>query len=849
MKSNKSNIRFAAFNPITLSILFSMSFVVNAADVVMVNNSIISSNGVPVVNINQANSNGISHNIYEKLNVGKEGLIFNNSQFGANTKLAGFISGNKNLVNGTAKIIVNEVTSKNKSILNGMMEVAGDQAHLIIANPNGLTCESCGFINAEKVTLTTGKPDLKNNELNGYSVNKGIITTNGLYSESPTALLARSVSVNGNITGPEVKIIAGNNYIDSNNQVTGKVTASGTRNIYGIDVAKLGGMYANKISLVSTETGVGVRNLGTVAAGIGGIEIDANGALLNSNAKIQSTDVVSIKTAGALDNLTGKILSDKSIYIDTSKQLINNSRSGNILSDQNVFINSGALNNTNGKIAATNMVAIDTNNKTLTNYGKGKTVGIEAGVVTVNTGLLNNVNGQINGYYVGATSTSLNNTNGIIDASGSVDIRSAGAVNNHSGLIRAATGHVKIDASKSTITNSATKTADNTSSDSLGIIAGEGGIQIVSGIFNNSTGQTASLGDIDVLNSAYVNNFNGRLNSAKIISVKATAMNNGQAGLSGKSGVNVDLGKGVLDNHIGMVSSEEGEVNLKAYAVNNNGGVILGKDIAVDATHLYNNKALMVAQDKITVNATGVVENTLSKSFGPVYGIYFGMPGQEGGMVGNKGVSITANLLNNNSSRIIAEEGPLNIKVTNAMYNDHSELVAGKGQSNISAITLASNYSTIFADGDLNIDTKYLTLAGSGKVIDNTSKGIISSNGSLNLNVANSFVNYGWITGKDKVSVSTNGTLYNHNTIFSDNEAYVSGKLGVYNYKNIVAGRKLTTHSEGIVYNVGTLFTEGFSSIKAKTLAGGGASAILGGRQGLELDVKSKTYTGKIIGM
>lgn len=848
MENKQIKNGLARFTPIAASILLSMPFIVNAADISMSNGSVASANGVPVININEANANGISHNIYDKLNVGKEGLIFNNSQNAVNTTLAGQIAGNSNLASGTAKVILNEVTSTNKSALNGMMEVAGDKAHLIIANPNGITCSGCGFINAEKVTVTTGKPDMQNGELKGYSVSGGVITTDGLTSDSPTALLARSVTVNGdmNVAGNGITVIAGNNYVDVNNQVTGTVKATGSRNTYGIDVAKLGGMYADKINLVSTESGVGVRNLGVLSAGTGGIQIDTNGALINSNAQIKSSGAINMKTNGALTNVTGKILSDKSISIDTNKNQIDNSRAGNIMSGADVYIGSGAINNTNGKLAATGVLGIDTNNGTLTNSGKGKTVGITAGVVSLKTGTLNNNNGQITGYYVGTQSTSVNNSQGTIDSYGDVDIASTGAVNNNNGLIRSANGHVKIDASKNTVTNSSTKTADTSSGDSLGIIAGAGGIEISSATLNNNSGQIASNGDIKLLNTANVNNASGKILTDKSISIQAASLNNSQAGLSAKTGINVELTSGALDNNIGVLLSD-GDINVTASRINNTGGIVHGQNVSLTTSGDVNNSAaLMVADKKLTINAGGTVDNQNSKSF---YGLYLGMPNQEGGMVGKGGVDITANALKNNNSRIIAQGSPLNLTVAKTIDNDRSMLVAGAGASKIKAGTLNTNYSTIYSAGDLAIDVNSLNMSGSGNMIDNNATGIISADGALALNVFNSFTNYGWINGVDSVNVSTEGILYNRNTINSDNAVSVHGTVGINNYNDIVAGNTLNVTSSGAVNNTGTLYTDGKASIAAKTVSSLGSSTVLGGRQGLNLNVNSITYSGKVFGL
>ena len=82
------------------------------------------------------------------------------SQNAINTQLAGNISGNSNLTNGPAGIILNEVTGSKLSELNGMLEIAGQQASLIIANPNGINAAGVGFINTNRAVLTTGVPTI-----------------------------------------------------------------------------------------------------------------------------------------------------------------------------------------------------------------------------------------------------------------------------------------------------------------------------------------------------------------------------------------------------------------------------------------------------------------------------------------------------------------------------------------------------------------------------------------------------------------------------------------------------------------------------------------------------------------
>ncbi len=61
-----------------------------------------------------------------------------------------------------------------------MIEVAGDKAQVIVANASGITCNNCGFINTDRVTLPTGKPIVAGGEVLGYNVEKGQIINSRL---------------------------------------------------------------------------------------------------------------------------------------------------------------------------------------------------------------------------------------------------------------------------------------------------------------------------------------------------------------------------------------------------------------------------------------------------------------------------------------------------------------------------------------------------------------------------------------------------------------------------------------------------------------------------------------------
>ena len=123
----------------------------------------------------------IRHPLYQAIASVLAGILILNNATGKTqpTQLGGIIVGNPNLKGGAAQKILNEVTGANPSQLRGYTEVAGQSAHVIVANPHGITCNGCGFINTPRATLTTGKPLMDGERLRGYDVDGGEIAIEG----------------------------------------------------------------------------------------------------------------------------------------------------------------------------------------------------------------------------------------------------------------------------------------------------------------------------------------------------------------------------------------------------------------------------------------------------------------------------------------------------------------------------------------------------------------------------------------------------------------------------------------------------------------------------------------------
>ena len=312
-----------------------------------------------IINIVKPDSNGLSHNKFTDFNVAGNGIVFNNHTESAqyNSQLAGALNANANLQGNAAKLILTEVTGTGKTNLNGMLEIAGTKADLVIANPNGIVGKGFGFINVGRATLTTGVPDWgADGKLNGFSVAKGTIDIQnaGLTEDQRTDyrpdkldIMARAIKINDELWANEaINVVAGSNEVKYNTDGSlevQKTTATAEKPQVALDVAALGGMYAGRIMLVGTEKGLGM-NIG------GNLKAQENLSITNDGKIVFTKNAGSNNTADGLSNKDyTSLTSDGTVMVSSTEDIEN---SGVITAQKDMTLTVGGKLTNSGTLEA-----------------------------------------------------------------------------------------------------------------------------------------------------------------------------------------------------------------------------------------------------------------------------------------------------------------------------------------------------------------------------------------------------------------------------------------------------------------------------------------------------------------
>ena len=808
-------------------------------------------NGVPVVNIARPNAAGISHNQFKDYNVGKEGVILNNATGQMNqTQLGGIIQNNPNLRAGQeARGIINEVTGGSRSQLNGYTEVAGKAANVMVANPYGITCNGCGFINTPNVTLTTGKPtfDAAGN-LATLDVTRGTITVEGkgldASQSDALSIISRATEVNAAIHARDLNVTVGANRVGASGSRTA-IAGEGAAPVVAVDTGALGGMYANRIRLVSGDKGVGV-NLGNLNARQGDITLDASGRLAVKNSLASGTltakgDNVTLsgehKTGGALAvSSRGDVaLRDASLASDGAMTLA----ADGTLSSAASTLTSGQSQTLKGNaVTLDNATRVDARND-----------------VTLNGGALDNQAQVSAGGSAQLSGERLTNS-GQIAAKGRLETRTTRLTN--SGTLQGNGVNVESDAvtNSGTLQSGADLTLNAATLDQQGTLSARGDAALTArdSLNNRASGNILTDGTLTV--NAGTLTQNGTLSGTKGIQART------QHATSGKGALTTSLGDirldATQDADLNGQTMAAGNLTLTGDAVTTQQGAQLqsGRDLTItarDAT-LNGTQAAKGALDvtaqrlshggKSDAAATRVTTEERLTNSGTLLGDALTLRGKQitnsGLLQGDRALSLFADRLDNlnggtlystaslsldlpalTNQGLISTDGDLTLRgghITNGglLQSQHALEVAAGQLDNLSGGTLYG------ADGlRLTIPTL-------------SNQGLITTNGDLTLQ-GQDLVNGGEING-----VNVRGdlaTLDNRGRLLADNAMTLSA--ATLNNDGTLAARQLTLTADRL-HNLGLAQGDNALNVTASDTENQGAL-----RTGGTLDLQGETLTNR----
>ncbi|WP_230939471.1 hemagglutinin repeat-containing protein [Burkholderia diffusa] len=689
-------------------------------------------NGLPQVNINKPGNAGVSLNTYNQFDVSKSGAILNNSPTIVNTQQAGMINGNPNFgPNDAARIIVNQVNSNNPSLIRGFVEIAGQKAELIISNPAGLLIDGGGFINTSRAVLTTGVPYYgADGSVAGFNVNRGLVTVSGSGLNAANIdqvdIMARAIQTNAAIYAKNLNVIAGANQVNHDTLAATPIQGDGAAPAVAIDVGQLGGMYANRIFMVSSGSAVGVQNAGTLSADAAGMTLTTDGRLVQSG-KISALGNVAVSAGGGIDN-NGTTYSQQSVSMSTGADMTN---AGTLAAQHNVGVNAGSLNST-GAIGAgvdSNGAVTQAGDLQLTTTGQLTATGQNiAGGNTTLRGYGVNLSGSktaTNGTLeVNATAGDINLSNATTSAQGALNATAAGAIVNDHGSLSSQSG--------------ATLTAGSMSNQG-GTVSAQGPLTVKSsGAISNQAGTLVSQSAADVEGGA-INNQQGIIQSAGQMKVVAASLQNsaGRVTSLNSDGLSITT-SGQLTNAAGTTASGaqggviggDGAVTVQAGSIANQGSISAATDLTVGAQSIDNGSGSLTAGQNASIDAGTHLANAAgSISAGALANVHATNLDNSSGSIQGTQLSLSATDLVNRSG-VITQTGtnPTNIAVSGTLDNSSGTMQTNSADLSLTPATLINDHGKIAhaGSGTLTIGTGALSNNG----------GSIATNGALALTAA-----------------------------------------------------------------------------------------------------------------
>ncbi|WP_252182064.1 contact-dependent inhibition toxin CdiA, partial [Escherichia coli] len=681
-------------------------------------------------------------------------------------------------------------------------------------------------------TLTTGRPVMNaDGSLQALEVTEGSITINGAGLDGTrsdaVSIIARATEVNAALHAKDLTVTAGANRITADGRVSA-LKGEGDVPKVAVDTGALGGMYARRIHLTSTESGVGV-NLGNLYARDGDIILSSAGKLVlknslaGGNTTVTGTDVSlsGDNKAGGNLSVTGttgltlnqsRLVTDKNLVLSSSGQIVQNG--GELTAGQNAMLSAQHLNQTSGTVnAAENVTLTTTDDTTL----KGRS--IAGKTLTVSSGSLNNGGTLVAGRDATVKTGTFSNT-GTVQGNGlkvtATDLTSTGSIKSGSTLDISA--------------RNATLSGDAGAKDSA--------LVTVSGTLENR-GRLVS-DDVLTLSATQINN-SGTLSGAKELVASADTLTTTEKSVTHSDG---NLMLNSASSTLAGETSAGGTVSVKGNSLKTTATAqTQGNSVSVDVQNAQLD-GTQAARDILTLNASEKLTHS-GKSSAPSLSLSAPELTSSGVLVASALNTQSQTLTN---SGLLQGEASLTVN-TQRLDNQQNGTLYSAADLTLD-IPDIRNSGLITGDNGLTLNTA--SLSNPGKITADTlnvrattldGDGLLQSAAALAL--AGDTLSQGshgrWLTAGDLSlrgkTLNTAGTTQGQNlTVQADNWA---------NSGSVLATGNLTASATGQLTSTGDIMSQGDTTLKAATTDNRGSLLSAGT---LSLDGNSLDNSGTVQG-
>ncbi|HAO2326409.1 TPA: Contact-dependent inhibitor A, partial [Escherichia coli] len=706
--------------------------------------------------------------------------------------------------------------------------------NVMVANPYGITCDGCGFINTPRATLTTGRPVMNaDGSLQALEVTEGSITINGAGLDGTrsdaVSIIARATEVNAALHAKDLTVTAGANRVTADGRVSA-LKGEGDVPKVAVDTGALGGMYARRIHLTSTESGVGV-NLGNLYARDGDITLDASGRLTVNNSL--ATGAVTAKGQGV--TLTGDHKAGGNLSVSSRSDIVLSN--GTLNSDKDLSLTAGGrITQQNEKLTAGRDVTLAAKNIT---QDTASQINAARDIVTVASDTLT-TQGQITaGQNLTASATTLTQ-DGILLAKGHAGL-DVGTLNN-SGAVQGAS----LTLGSTTLSNSGSllsggpltvNTRDFTQSGRTGA---KGKVDITASGKLTSTGSLVS-DDALVLKAQDVTQ-NGVLSGGKGLTVSAQTLSSGKKSVThSDAAMTLNVTTVALDGE----TSAGDTLRVQADRLSTAAGAQLqsGKNLSINArdARLAGTQA---AQQTMVVNASEKLTHS-GKSSAPSLSLSAPELTSSGVLVGSALNTQSQTLTN---SGLLQGEASLTVNTQRLDNQQNGTLYSAADLT----LDIPDIRNSGFITGDNGLTLNTASLSNPGKITADTlnvrattldGDGLLQ--GAAALALAGDTLSQGrhgrWLTAGDLSlrgkTLNTAGTTQGQNlTVQADRWA---------NRGSVLATGNLTASATGQLTSTGDIMSQGDTTLNAATTDNRGSLLSAGT---LSLDGNSLDNSGTVQG-